>query len=106
MTPRPGSWSQEIERLGDPSHWACLNASHMRALGKRAGLALQREHSLTFELNFDDWLKRGTASVRAHDLVNRALADKPNASTCFNVTNHAHGRILTLQIWLGLWRRP
>src|SRR5436853_1315348 len=36
------AWHQEIERLRDPSHWACLTPARLRALGERAGLVLER----------------------------------------------------------------
>src|SRR5262249_18736946 len=51
------SWSQEIERLRDPSHWACLSSDQMHAVGERAGLVLEDERQLTCELDFDDWLR-------------------------------------------------
>ena len=31
--PRAFAWSQEIERLRDPSHWASLTRERLRALG-------------------------------------------------------------------------
>jgi ubiquinone/menaquinone biosynthesis C-methylase UbiE len=100
------SWSQEIERLRDPSHWTCLGADQMRAIGERAGLCLEREHRFKFELDFDDWLDRGTSSPQAQDLVNDALIHAPQATECFKIVGHPGHRTLTLLMWLGLWRRP
>lgn len=44
------SWVQEIERLRDPSHWACLSAAHLRRIGTDAGLELGSEQTFSFEL--------------------------------------------------------
>jgi SAM-dependent methyltransferase len=100
------SWSQEIERLRDPSHWACLGADQMRAIGERAGLSLEREKRFKFELNFDYWLDRGTSGAQAQELVNDALTRAPRATECFKVNAQPDHRTLTLQMWLGLWQRP
>jgi ubiquinone/menaquinone biosynthesis C-methylase UbiE len=99
------AWSQEIERLRDPSHWACQDADQLRALGERAGLALEREQRVGFELDFDDWLRRGTDDPTARELVHLALADPPAGGECFAVRAGASGRVLRLQMWLGVWRR-
>ena len=48
------AWSQEIERLRDPSHWACLSETRLRALGEQAGLGLASAQRVAFELDFDD----------------------------------------------------
>ena len=100
------AWSQEIERLRDPSHWASLSASRIRTLGRDAGLELVAERRLPYELDFDDWLARGTADAGARRLVQRALAQRPDGVECFDVRAGHGGRVLTLQIWVGRWRRP
>jgi SAM-dependent methyltransferase len=100
------SWSQEIERLRDPSHWACLGANQMRAIGERAGLSLEREKRLKFQLDFDDWLDRGASGAQAKGLVNDALTHAPRTTECFKVAGQPGHRTLTLQMWLGLWQRP
>ena len=101
------SWSQEIERLRDPSHWACLGAGQMRTLGERADLSLESEQCFRFELDFDDWLERGTSSAHARELVNGALTPAPRGNNCFRVAGHpGHPASLALQMWLGVWRRP
>ena len=78
----------------------------MRTIGERAGLAWQNDRRFGFELDFDDWLNRGTTNTDAQALVNDALGDGPPANQCFTVTSNAPRRILTLQMWLGVWRRP
>ena len=56
---RPGdadaaAWSQEIERLRDPSHWACLPLTRLRALPEQTGLKLEHEQLVAMVLDFDD----------------------------------------------------
>lgn len=99
------SWAQEIERLRDPSHWACLSADRLYTLGERAGLELEREQRLAFELDFEDWLRRGTPDPAARELAELALAERPHGTDCFALKDRQQGRALTLQIWLGLWLR-
>jgi SAM-dependent methyltransferase len=99
------SWSQEIERLRDPSHWASLSATRLRDLGRAAGLKLAHEQAFTFELDFDDWRRRGTRSAAAQELIERSLATPPADSDCFRVRTGPEGRILQLQMWLGVWHR-
>lgn len=96
------AWSQEIERLRDPSHWACLTAAGLRALGARTGLTLEDERLAAIELDFDDWLRRGTADAATHALVQRALDERPEGTECFRVD----GGVLRLRLWMGRWRRP
>ncbi|MGH3263167.1 MAG: hypothetical protein ACRDNS_14360, partial [Trebonia sp.] len=63
------------------------------------------EQRFSFELDFDDWLRRGTDSQAARDLVERSLADRPEGSDCFRVSTQPRGRVVALQMWLGVWRR-
>jgi ubiquinone/menaquinone biosynthesis C-methylase UbiE len=102
--PEARSWAQEIERLRDPSHWASVSQERLHDLGRRAGLALDHEQCFGFELNFEDWLHRGTSDPAARDLVEQGLAERPTGTDCFNIHGHADGRILGLQMWLGVWR--
>jgi ubiquinone/menaquinone biosynthesis C-methylase UbiE len=99
------SWVLEVERLRDPSHWASLSDSELRELGRRAGLQLTGEQRFTFELDFDDWLERGTDSQGARDLVELSIADRPHGTDCFKLSHGTDGRVLALQMWLGVWRR-
>jgi SAM-dependent methyltransferase len=104
--PEARAWAQEIERLRDPSHWAGLTANQLRALGDRAGFELERERQTAFELDFDDWLRRGTADSDARALVALAVADRPGGSRCFALGEQQQRRTLMLQMWLGCFRRP
>jgi hypothetical protein len=99
------SWSQEIERLRDPSHWACLSTRQIHTIGEQAGLSLIAQQRVGFALDFEDWLDRGTQDTRARALVNDELAFAPPAVECFTVAGKPGHRSLTLQIWLGVWQR-
>lgn len=79
------AWSQEIERLRDPSHWACLSEARLRAPGERAGLELTGERRIAFELDFDDWLRRGASDPEARDPVESSLADRPDGTESFSL---------------------
>ena len=97
------AWSQEIERLRDPSHWASVSAARMRALGEAAGLALEQEEEVTLEIDFEDWLARGSGHVNAA-LIDRALASRPAGSECFAVRPGPHGRVLHYRVLLSRWQ--
>ncbi|MEA2458844.1 MAG: hypothetical protein QOC95_1816 [Thermoleophilaceae bacterium] len=100
------AWCQEIERLRDPSHWACLTVPRLWALAGDAGLAFELERLVPLELDFDDWLARGSGGPAARSMIERALAEHPDGTECFRVTNRDGRRILRLRIWLARWRRP
>jgi len=99
------AWHQEIERLRDPSHWACLIPAKMRSLGERAGLRLQSERLIPFTMEFEEWLTRGTGGPTMRGLITRLLADRPGASDTFYVTSDGGTRTLHLQNWQSLWQR-
>lgn len=99
------AWSQEIERLRDPSHWACLPVARLRALGARAGLDLEHEELVALELDFEAWLQRGSGGAGARPLIERALGERPGGAGCFRVEERAGRLVLELQMWLARWRR-
>ena len=99
-------WSQEIERLRDPSHWASLPVAGLRGLGERAGLVFDAEEIVPLEIDFDDWLARGSTGAENGPLIERALQAPPAAATCFAVDARDGGRVLRLQLWMSRWRRP
>lgn len=101
------AWHQELERLRDPSHWACLTVESLRAAGERAGLQLQSERLIPFTLEFEEWLTRGTGGPEMRGLIDQLLRERPDGAESFRVTTEADGdRTLHLVYWLSLWRRP
>jgi SAM-dependent methyltransferase len=99
------AWSQEIERLRDPSHWACLSLGRLRRLGVQAGLRLQDEALVPLELDFDDWLDRGSGSDTDRELIERLIAVAPAAARCFGLQDRDGRRLLGLRMWAGRWVR-
>jgi SAM-dependent methyltransferase len=99
------AWSQEIERLRDPSHWACLTLARQRALARRAGLQLEHEEVFAARLDFDDWLARGSGAAAAAATIEGLLAERPAAAECFRVVERDGRRVLELRMWLARWRR-
>ncbi|HEX3331767.1 MAG TPA: methyltransferase domain-containing protein [Gaiellales bacterium] len=100
------AWHQEIERLRDPSHWACLTPARLRALGERAGLVLEREDETAISIDYDEWIGRGSGGPGSAGLIARALANRVPASDVFRVVDGDEGRRLELRYWLSVWRRP
>jgi hypothetical protein len=100
------AWSEEIERLRDPAHWACLSGTRMRMLGAETGLELTAERLVPFTIDFDEWLTRGTSDRNALRLVETALNDRTQQAECFVVHERADARELTLQVWMGAYTVP
>ncbi|HLI58281.1 MAG TPA: class I SAM-dependent methyltransferase [Solirubrobacteraceae bacterium] len=99
------AWSQEVERLRDPSHWASLTALRLRELGETAGLRLDAETVVPIELDFDDWLRRGGEDPDAHRLVERLVGEPPRTARRFRVARGGDGRTLGLDVWVGRFVR-
>jgi ubiquinone/menaquinone biosynthesis C-methylase UbiE len=99
------AWSQELERLRDPSHWLSLTLGAARRTADAAGLTVERELIIPLELDFDDWLARGHADPAGQALAERALAERPSQAQCFEVVTQNDGaRTLRLQIWAARLR--
>jgi SAM-dependent methyltransferase len=96
---------EEIERLRDPSHWSCLTAEQLREVGTPFGLELESEQLIPFDLDYADWLRRGSGGLAAADLIERLLARLPEGSGCFRVYESDAGRRLALVNSLTRWRR-
>jgi SAM-dependent methyltransferase len=100
------AWREEIERLRDPSHWACLTQERLRQAGAAVGLTLAEEKLVPIEIDFDDWLARGSGGAGAADLVAQLLRRQPGAAESFSVQRTEAGCRLHQRYWLGRWRVP
>ena len=100
------AWHQEIERLRDPSHWACLTPARLRALGEAAGLVLDREDETQISIDYEEWIGRGSGGPGSAGLIARALADRVPAPDVFRVVDRSDGRRLELRYWVSVWLRP
>jgi SAM-dependent methyltransferase len=101
---RAFAWSQEVERLRDPSHWASLTRERLHVLAGAAGLRPDGEAIVAIELDFGDWLARGSEDPAIHRLVERLLQDPPTAAR-FRVGDGDAGRTLGLDVWVGRFVR-
>ncbi|HEX3733831.1 MAG TPA: methyltransferase domain-containing protein [Solirubrobacterales bacterium] len=99
------AWHEEIERLRDPSHWACLTRERLLAAGEGAGLVLDEEEVIPLDLDFEEWLGRGSGGPDAAVLIERLLADPPPSAESFRVTGEPGERRLLLRNSVTRWRR-
>ena len=100
------AWHQEVERLRDPSHWACLTPALLHSLGEGAGLRRHAEQMLPFALDFEEWLSRGSGGPHMRELIQAALAARPEGVPQFRVLPAGGGHQLHLVYHLSLWQRP
>lgn len=103
--PDVSAWVEEIERLRDPSHWACLTPSRMRSIGEAAGLVRGEEQLIPFELDFEDWRDRSSGGPAAAPLIDRLLAEAPPGAKAFRVLGEGAERRLALINMVFRWRR-
>jgi len=100
------AWHEQIERLRDPSHWACQTRERLLAQGAAAGLELDEEQVVPLDLDFDEWLGRGSGGAAAATLVERLLGEAPASAESFRVTGEGDGRRLALRYSVTRWRVP
>lgn len=98
------AWHQEIERLRDPSHWATMTPARLRAMGEAAGLELESEQTIPVELDYEDWLERGSGGEAAATVIDRLLEEAPARAGCFQVSGEPGERRLLFQTMLLRWR--
>jgi SAM-dependent methyltransferase len=100
------AWHEEIERLRDPSHWACLTPTRIAGLGRQAGLAVVREERWDFAIDFEEWIGRGSGGEASRALIEQALRDAPPGRLPFRVEAAPDGRrALGLTLAAFVWRR-
>jgi len=99
------AWTQEIERLRDPSHWSSLTRATLDALAADAGLRSDGETIVAIELDVDDWLRRGTDDPAAHRLVEQLLHGRPTGTARFRIRGEGSARTLGLDVWVGRFVR-
>jgi SAM-dependent methyltransferase len=98
------AWHEQIERLRDPSHWACLTPSRLGALGDRAGLEPDVDRVIPFEIDFGEWLNRGSGGPAHANLIERLLGEAPATVESFVVGGEGDDRLLSLRNSLHRWR--
>jgi SAM-dependent methyltransferase len=100
------AWQEQIERLRDPSHWALLTPSRIAALGERVGLAPDFERVVPFEIDFEEWLNRGSGGPANAELIERLRAEAPPRAESLRVTGESPDRTLHYRNSLHRWRVP
>ncbi len=100
------AWHEEIERLRDPSHWACLTRERLLATAEAAGLLLDCERVVALDLDYREWLERGSGGTAAAALINRLLDAAPPDAESFRVVGERDERRLLLRNSVSRWRVP
>jgi ubiquinone/menaquinone biosynthesis C-methylase UbiE len=98
------AWHEQIERLRDPSHWACLTPARLAVLGERAGLVPDLDRVVPFEIDFTEWLNRGSGGPANTELIERLLGEAPAGVESFVVSGDGDERLLGLRNSLHRWR--
>ncbi len=100
------AWREEVERLRDPSHWACLTRERLLAAAEQAGLVLDEERTIPLELDYEEWLLRGSGGAGAAPLIERLLGEAPAGVESFRVVGEGAERRLLLRNSVSRWRLP
>jgi SAM-dependent methyltransferase len=100
------AWREEIERLRDPSHWVCRTPEQLRRMGAAAGLVVEHEELVRVDIDFDEWLARGSGGRAAAQMVAQLLEEQPSSAESFRVVDGEHGKRLQQNYWLARLRRP
>ncbi len=100
------AWREEIERLRDPSHWACPTRERLFAAAVGAGLVLDEERTIPLDLDYGEWLRRGSNGEAAAELIERLLEKVPPGVESFQVSGEGAGRRLLLRNSISRWRVP
>ena len=100
------AWQEGIERLRDPSHWALLSPSRIAALGERVGLEPDLDQVVPFEIDYEEWLHRGSGGAANAELIERLRSEAPPNAESFIVTGEGKDRILRYRNSLHRWRVP
>ena len=100
------AWQEQIERLRDPSHWALLTPSRIAALAERVGLEPDVERVVPFQIDFEEWLNRGSGGPANAALIERLRAEAPPQAASLRVTGESPDRTLHYRNSLHRWRVP
>jgi len=99
---RGAAWHLEIERLRDPSHWASLPAESFFDLGRECGLELATRLLAPLEMDFAEWLARGSGGTGARPLIETLLRRAPESARDIFTVRDGH---LQLTLGIAVWRK-
>jgi len=69
-------------------------------------LVLEHQQLTRVDIDFDEWLERGSGGRDAGSLVAQLLREQPGTTERFRVVDSDNGRRLQQCYWLARWRRP
>ena len=101
--PEAAAWHQQIERWRDPSHQACLTPAGLRSLGVATGLEPVAGDERLFELDYEEWLTRGSGGPSRREAISALFAAPPPGA------DRVFARIgdrLRARLTIVVWRRP
>ncbi|HTR73738.1 MAG TPA: class I SAM-dependent methyltransferase [Solirubrobacterales bacterium] len=98
------AWQEEIERLRDPSHWALLTPSRISTLAERVGLEPDLDRIVPFEIDYEEWLSRGSGGPANAELIERLRGEVPPSAESFIVGGEGDARTLRYRNSLHRWR--
>jgi len=99
---RGAAWHQEIERLRDPSHWCSLPPATFFGLGTEFGLRPVVRREDPFDMDWEEWLGRGSGGPGAAGLIRQLLARAPAAA--HDVFGVRGGR-LAMTLGIAVWQK-
>ncbi len=101
--PEAAAWHQQLERWRDPSHQACLTPAGLRALGTAAGLEPIAHDEHLFEMDYEEWLTRGSGGPSRRDAIAARFATPPPGADAVFARS---GDRLRARLAIVVWRRP
>lgn len=99
---RVATWHHDIERLRDPSHWQLLSPNRLFALGDPFGLRLTQRALVPFDMDFEEWLTRGSGGASQRTLIESLIAQEPDGSRAFF---GRRGARLHFLLGIAVWER-
>jgi hypothetical protein len=96
---RRAAWHNEIERLRDKTHTACLSTGALVDLLAAAGLEDIQAREESFTQDFDEWFDRGTPAAPKSEVRERLLAG-PGARGFRVAGQSADGSVKIGGIWV------
>jgi SAM-dependent methyltransferase len=100
------AWQEQIERLRDPSHWALLTPSRIATMAEQVGLEPDLERVVPFEVDYEEWLNRGSGGPANAELIERLRGEAPPNVESFVVSGEGDERTLRYRNSLHRWRVP
>ncbi len=96
------AWHHDVERLRDPSHWLSLGPRAFFGLGDGVGLRRVSQAVVPFDMDFEEWLTRGSGGEPHRAVISELLANAPRGAE--DVFGRSGSR-LRFSLGIAVWRR-